>query len=185
MSNIKGSAVRSVIDFVKIKGDSSTWLTVVSQLSDEDRDIFSGVILSPNWYPMQSYHNLLLAISNNLSASSPEIGIDIGKKIIEDGLTGIYKTFLKILTPEYVMSKVPILWRRYFDGEQLELVEVTEKKITMEVIGEIKPPKVYCYTVIGGMIKGIELAGGKNVVGREIKCRASGCESCRFSVVWE
>ena len=182
---MKGTALKATVDFAKAKGGEQTWNVILNSLDEKERKIFSGVILSSETYPLESYQKFLVTVSTHLAKGNPEIGLDIGHTILKQGLSGVYRAFLGIVTPNWIIRKTPLLWNRYLHGEYLKLEKVEQGSLTATVSGELMPLKVFCYAVLGSMMQTIKLAGGKEVIGNEIECRSDGYPCCRFVVRWK
>jgi hypothetical protein len=185
MSKIKGSSVLSVVNFIKEKGGEDLMKKILNEMQENDRKQFSVSVLPNSWYQLDSYQRMMETAAKNLSGGNPDIGIEIGHKIIKDGLTGFYKVLIGFISAQYISSKIPMLWKNYFDDEKLEIVEVDKLRVQSRVSGPTKPVTVYCNSVLGGMMQAIELTGGKNVHGRETCCRKDGNQYCEFSLTWE
>lgn len=184
-SNIKGSCIKSVEDFVRNRGGKPLWDKIVSRLTPEEGALFTGLILAGDWYPLSAYNHLLNAIAEELSAGNPVIGLEIGRKVIADGLSGIYKIFLDILNTGYILSKAPLLWKRYFDRETMQILDVSARHLLISVSDDFLPGKTFCNSVLGGILLTIERSGGKNATGREIHCRSEHAAHCQFDISWE
>lgn len=186
MSQVKGTCVKSVIEFGSKRGGSEKWKDILDELKPEAQSLFSRAILPGDWYALDAYHQLLVAMAKHLSGGDPKLGIEIGRKIMEDGLGGVYKVLLGtgLISPKLIMSNANLLWKRYFDKEILTIAEVDIRHVRIKVTAQINPPKVYCHALLGGILQSLEMVGAKNTVGQELNCRQTGCESCEFLVNW-
>lgn len=184
MQSIKGRAIISVIDFAK---ENSLWERVSAELSTKNRTIVSDVILPSQWYPLEDHIQLLELIVKH-SGGDPSIGIKIGKIILSDGLNKYYKIILGILSKKYILSKAPVLWKGYFNSEALNIIEVENKSLKVSVTdksGSVRINKVYCFSVLGGMLQTIATVGGKNIKSSEVRCRCDNESACEYHITWE
>ncbi|NTV51890.1 MAG: hypothetical protein HGA76_02585 [Candidatus Firestonebacteria bacterium] len=184
-SNIKGSCVKSVSDFVKERGGEEVWQRVIAGLPPQMHSLFSGLVLSSKWYPLEAYFVLLQEIEKQMGPAHPMLGVEIGKKIIGDGLNSIYRMMMGILNTSWVLSKAPALWKMYFDHETLSIVQVSDGQMQCTIHSPINPPKIYCKTELGGILQALEATGGKNCQGQEVKCRANHDSNCEFHFTWK
>jgi hypothetical protein len=185
MGNVKGTCVKSVANFLRERGGPRAWDDVLVSLSGEERKLFAELITATSWYPLETYQRFLAAIGQRLGGDPRLLGIEIGRRIIADGLNSVYRIFLGMLSTKYLISKTPLLWKSYFDSERLEIDEVTDKSFQFSAYGEGTPNTIYCHTILGGGLQAIILSGGKNAAGEEIQCRAAGDPCCKFRISWK
>ncbi|MBU0981614.1 hypothetical protein KKC94_02885 [Patescibacteria group bacterium] len=183
--NIKGSCVKSVVDYIKEAYKDEGFEKFLTVLSGEDRKVVEMKILPSSWYDMEFYERILTGINICFIGVDPNLGEKIGKKIITDGLKGIYRVFLGALSQNYILTQSPRLWSRYFDGEKLEILEASDFSLKMGVVGDHKPSQLYCDIMVGAIIGFIEITGGNNVKAEEVACRADGNSRCEFSYTWD
>lgn len=184
MSNIKGSAVDSLYNFAKDHGGEETWKKMLDTLSEESRAAFSPPIIIIKWYPLDHYNHLVDAARVIIGNNDHKIGIEIGKRIVQDGLTSIYKVFLTALSPNFLMNKAPLIWKKYFDAEQLNIVIAEKNQVVAQVSGDLNPLPVYCQSILGAMSRTITLAGGTIIQAQETRCRSRGNGCCEYSFTW-
>lgn len=103
---VKGTVVNSVKKFVQkeIDGDFDVWM---NKLSPKSKEIYSGTILATEWYPIQEG-----VVEPTRLIGELFYGGDIkkaawlsGKFSAKDALTGIYKVFVLIATPQFIIRR--------------------------------------------------------------------------------
>jgi predicted hydrocarbon binding protein len=184
MAKIKGSSVSSVFAFMEEKLGSEALDGLLARQTASDRGELARPAFAFKWYPLDTYMRFLDLAGRDAFAQNADAGRQMGAKIVRDGLNGVYRVLLGILSQSYIINQSPELWKRYFDGEDLSLSEVKERSLAAEVRGAIVPCPLYCRTILGGIEETVRLAGGKNVVGEEVSCRAAGRDRCTFEVRW-
>ncbi|NTV53366.1 MAG: hypothetical protein HGA76_10200 [Candidatus Firestonebacteria bacterium] len=185
-SNIKGSCIKSVCEFVKADAGEQKWQQIIEKLPALDRAAFFGVILPSKWYPIESYFNLLREIEKQIGgAARPDLGIEIGKKIIADGLNSFYRMMMGILNTSWILTKAPSLWKMYFDKETLTILHVSDGRLEVKIDTPLDPPKMYCCAVMGGILQALESSGGRQCRGQEVKCRANHEACCEYHLTWQ
>ncbi len=184
MGKIKGTCVASVFSFLEERLGAQALDEALARRSAEDRELLSRPALAFKWYPLDAYVRLLATFERGAIAEDRGAGRRMGAKIVRDGLTGIYRVMLGVLSQDYILGRAPQLWTRYFEGEDLELNDVRPASLEATVRGQISPCPLYCQTILGGIEETVRLAGGKDVVGEEISCRSAGRDRCSFTVRW-
>jgi hypothetical protein len=185
MGNVKGTCVKSVAGFVRDRSGEQAWNGALADLGEAERKIFGDLITANTWYPLEPYQRLLAAIGKRLGGDERELGLEIGRRIIADGLNTVYRIFLGMVSTKYLLSKMPLLWKSYFDSERLEVAEVTDHSLEIGVYGKGEPNQIFCGSVLGGGMQAITLSHGKNVRGEGICCRKNGDPCCKFKISWD
>jgi len=184
MPSIKGTCVNSVLAFVDESFGAGTAARLLASLPGPDRAALDLPLMASSWYPIASYLAFLGAAERDGLMRDEAVWRRMGARIVSDGLTGVYRLFLSVLSRDFILGKVPKLWGRYFDGEHLELVEVTETSLVARVSGDVPAGNIYCQTVLGGIEETLRRAGGRDVKGVEIRCRGRFAPCCEFRVSW-
>lgn len=179
---IKGTCIRSVLNF--LSGEKLLDASIAS-LKPRSRAEFGTAVLAMNWYPADAYIDLLDAAAHRAGADSERLMLRMGRQIIKDGLSTVYRIFLSADSPSLAVSRGHFLWRTYFQGSELRLVSSGEGSAEYEVHGESRTSTAYCLTKLGGMIGALEIVGATGVRGEHSHCRCRGDDVCRFRLTWE
>jgi len=83
------------------------------------------------------------------------------EKVIEAQLSGIYKIFVKVGTPGFVINRISAVHATYFRGVQI-IPEIEDKKAVIKYVGFRKQHRVFQYTIIGFFRKALEMCGATN-----------------------
>jgi hypothetical protein len=62
----------------------------------------------------------------------------------EYGLTGVYKVFFKVGSPEWIISKGAQVYSRYCDTGELKIVEVVSGRAVVELVGFEGGSRKFC-----------------------------------------
>jgi hypothetical protein len=179
---IKGTCVKSVLGFLSREGLLQSSMTGISSPS---REVLGSHLLATNWYPVGAYIELLDHVANRPGRGGEELMLRIGKQIVTDGLSTVYKVFLPVESPSMAVARGRFLWRSYFKGSELRLLNADRGVADYEVYGEAHTSPAYCTTKLGGMIGSLELIGARRVTGEHTHCICRGNGSCRFRLTWE
>ncbi len=122
--NIKGTAVRVTGDFVKAKFPTryEQWL---SFLPAESREILTNPIYATNWYPLYESVIVPTQIVGNLLYGGDGIkaGTEIGRYSAEIALNGVYKIFVKVSSPAFILSRASSIFASYYDPSDIKVEE--------------------------------------------------------------
>jgi len=181
-AQIKGTCVASVMRLLREEHKQGE---VLGRLGQRVRDVFSGPILPVSWYPLQSYVSLLDAIQTSYPAEGREVGFRVGRRVMQDGLSSVYKVVLKVASPEMVLKKAGMLWGFYFQGSKLTIVEEHPCNLLLSITDDCRPTPVYCLSLAGGMAETAERAGARDCRVIHPQCRAAGAKACLFRITWD
>jgi hypothetical protein len=131
---IKGSAVKATPDFVKEKFGSrySEW---VKSLPDSSRNIIEQPIYATTWYsltdsviiPTQKVADLFFG-GNNVKAAN-----EIGRYSAEVALKGVYKIFVRVSSPQFVLSRASSIFGTYYQPSDIKVIESLDKKAILQL----------------------------------------------------
>lgn len=179
---IKGACVKSVLAFLQREGLLEAALVEVSPMT---RELFGEGVLATNWYGAESYIELLDAASARAGMGAHWLMIRMGKQIVADGLSTVYRVFLPVESPFVAVSRGHFLWRTYFKHSELKLLRADKGEAEFEVRSEPTTSVAYCLTKLGGMIGALEIIGARAVQGEHSSCRGHGDASCCFRLRWD
>lgn len=183
---IKGTAVIAIRDFVKTNfGDKyNEWLL---SLPDNAKSIFSGVIDSSGWYPLEEGGLIPTKMTAEMFFNGDyEKGAwDAGKFSAQKALTGIYKIFVKASSPGYIIQRASRVFATYYRPCEMSVIDRKEKSVLLEISNMTKSDLVIEYRIAGWIQKALEISGSKNVSIDIPQSISRGDEVTRFDIRWE
>lgn len=131
---IKGTAVKATPDFVKANfiNRYSEWVKSLPQTS---REIIEKPIYATTWYPLiesviiptQKVADLFFEGDYNKAAR------EIGRFSADIALKGIYKIFVRISSPQFVLSRASSIFQTYYQPAEIKVVESADKKAVLQL----------------------------------------------------
>ncbi len=131
---IKGSAVKATPDYVKVNflNRYHEWL---KSLPPASRDIIEKPIYATTWYPLiesviiptQKVADLFFQGDYNKAAR------EVGRFSADIALKGIYKIFVRISSPQFVLSRASSIFSTYYQPAEIKVVESTDKKAVLQL----------------------------------------------------
>lgn len=181
---IKGLAVAASVQRLKSNYGEEVFQKVLNELNEEDKKIFNGNILSSIWYPLNSFAHFLKA-EVKVIYKGDRTKLRIGSEaIVEHQLKGIYKFFVKLGSPEFIVGRVGAINNSYFNGIELEK-EITKGRFVGRYYGYEKDQDEFEEIIIGFYKKALEISGAKNIDAKfDIPINA-GKEFAQIIVTWQ
>jgi hypothetical protein len=164
MIEIKGSAVGDSIRAVKARCGEQAYNTIVSQLKGEGRSLFEkGSIMPMSWYPLDAFVEFLETDLAVTAHGNEEELIDRSEAVIEQQLSGIYRLFVKLGSPGFVLNRVSTVHQTYFRGVDITVSLPEPGKAVLRYTGFEKRHRLIGKIIIGFYRKALEISGAKDV----------------------
>jgi len=162
---IKGTAIKTTRDFVKTNFPEKYdhW---INSLPEKTKGIYSSAMINmAGWYPMkEDYHIPIEKIIEMFYSGNTKLGAEtIGRFSADVALTGIYKLFLMVATPKYLMTRASVVFSTFYLPCEVKVVESDSKSVTMQIIKFQELNAAVEYRIIGWCVRALELCGCKNV----------------------
>ncbi len=156
---VKGTAIKSTRDFMQNKFPDlyTRW---IDSLPKESRSIFTSTIDASSWYPIdEGYKIPVKKILELCYADDYQKGADlIGSYSAESALRGIYKVFLLIASPQYLVQRASKIFTTYFDPSNIEAKQVNSHSIEVRISSFDSIDENIEYRIAGWIRKALELA---------------------------
>jgi len=160
---IKGTAVKSTPQFVKDvhKDKYNKWLASLPQAS---KDIMQKSIDVTAWYPLTE---AVIIPTENIAklffSDSKEAAFEVGKYSAEVALKGVYKVFMMIATPIFMISRAAKIFSTYYDPAEIKVVENKNNKALIQVRKFKEKDCLIAYRIAGWLVSALEMMHKKNV----------------------
>ena len=164
MVQIKGSAIKETIAQVKSRAGEDAFQKILGLLDEETRKICKSEIYSSSWYPLELFTRFLEVEIRVLADGKEEMVTRGSEAIIEKQLRGIYKAFVKLGSPEFVIKRIAAVHATYFQGVPIEVHLQGTGKALVRYTGFEKQHRVMGFAIIGFFKKALEISGAKDVV---------------------
>ncbi|MDD4907938.1 MAG: hypothetical protein PHJ00_02645 [Candidatus Omnitrophica bacterium] len=185
MSNLRGASIIAAVKFIREKYQDEGLARVLDSLEAQDRQIAGGSLNPMSFYPARVFINFSVAADKIFGAGDYEICRQIGYFEAGDTFTGLYKIFLDIANPYFVISRAGLAWKMVHDAGELKIEQAGDKYVKGTITDFPDYHKSFCVDLAGYFTKVLELCGAKNVSIKETKCRCQGDDCCEYEVKWE
>jgi hypothetical protein len=186
MIQIKGKVVKDSIDTVKKRSGEQIYNQIIASMNENTRKIFdkNHTILATEWIPLDAFVRFL-EMDLKLTANGDENElIKRSEKIIEAQLKGIFKVFVKLGSPQFVINKISITHKSYFKGVSIEVTEESLNKAKIRYIGFEKQHRLIGFAIIGFYKKALEISGAKQIDIKFITSIEHNKGYCDLSISW-
>ena len=185
MAQVKGTAVQSSMRYVKERFGENALARVIERLPEGDRGSFGHGALSSAWYGMDAFLRFMQEAEKQLHAQEPDLVRRMGRASCEYGVTGIYKIFFKVGSPEFIISKAARVFGSYYDTGELKIAQSGPGLAVAELVGFEGGAPQFCERIYGWMQRTLEMSGAKGLRTAHSACVHRGDPACRFEGNWE
>jgi len=183
VSKVKGTKIRSKIDFVKNEFGNATADRVMASLSTDDRSLL-GFVVDLGWYEMELYERLVGAIVE-VAADGDEGVLDrIGAYGADDLSQHAYSAYYRSGDPETVLSKMIPIHSSLNDPGEMEIVKQQERRLSL-IVKAPRSSLLNCRVANAFYKRSVELCGVANVSVVETKCSGNNDPYCEFEISWD
>ncbi len=163
MVQIKGSAIRETINQIQRRFGDGAFKKILNLLDDESRKVFQGEIFASTWYSLDVFTRFLEVEIKTLADGNEEMVTRGSEAVIERQLRGIYKAFVKLGSPEFVIKRIAAVHATYFQGVPVEVQLQGRGKATVRYTGFEKQHRIMGFAIIGFYKKALEISGATDV----------------------
>jgi len=184
---IKGTAIKTTREFVKANFPAryDEW---INSLPEKTRTIYSSPIINmAGWYSMkEEYHIPIEKIIQMFYGGNVKTGAEaIGRFSADLALTGIYKLYLMIATPKYLMTRASVVFSTFYLPCEVKVSESSSKSVTMQVTKFPELTAAVEYRIAGWCVRALELCGCKNVQYNTTRSLLKGDVLTEFLYSWD
>jgi hypothetical protein len=184
----KGTVLIHLREFVEQEQGGHVWTEVLSELPEEDRAVFGGIIIVGGWYPVRTWNRALRAFLPRAFTDGDAGMRALSAFIADRDLNTLYKIILRMGTPEFLLRRTESLWGRYFDVGEFTAGEVGKHRWHLELSAprgeEAAPDGWTCGPGVSAWLEmGLRQTGASATV-RHVRCRLVSSKKCEYDVTW-
>ena len=184
MMEIKGSAVKSIPDYVK-KFHPEQYTAWLDALPADTRAIYDAVVLPSNWYALQQAAIVPTELLGRMFYGDPNKGAwNCGRYSAEMALTGIYKFFIKAASPFFIIDRAGKIFTTYYQPSAMEVVEKGNDYVILHITHFEEPSALIESRIAGWIEKAMEIHGVSFVTVEIPRSLARGDSLTEIVVKW-
>jgi hypothetical protein len=189
MTQVKGSTLVPRINYLKAHDPGGVWDRFLAGLTRECADQVTSGLMTHEWYPLDHYVQISRGIDRILGRGDLKLVWELGRYSAEEALKGIYKVFLKIGSPEFVVSAAATIWKQYYDTGRLSILKEDaadgRKHYRLTVQGFQQEDDAIWLSIGGWIERTLELSGARRV---KVEWSRQGLRpgvNCEYACSWE
>jgi hypothetical protein len=184
---VKGTAIKTTRDFVKVTFPSmfNEW---IDSLPEQTRTVYTSPMVNMSgWFPMKDHYQLPMEkIIELFYAGDTRVGCEaLGRFSADLALNGIYKLFLLVATPKYLMTRASVAFSTYYLPSDIKVSESGDKSVTMQITEFPEMSLEIEHRIIGWCVRALELCGCKMVIYRLMRSLTKGESLTEVLYSWE
>ncbi len=186
MAEIKGILINGWMALLKDRCGQAALTNATESLDPLDRAVLSTTFLPSSWYPYDTLQ-VLSRLTKKLGATGDDFAIDIGKAMAQHSCAGVYKSLI-VDDPLKQVDRISWVGDMLFRSvRRCETERMSESSGLVRYIYEegVKPNAGTCRSVMGFLIRMMELAGASGVSASHVKCVVRGADRCEFLLEWQ
>ena len=183
---VKGTSIKTTRDFVKTKFPNryEEWLKT---LSPESYKLYTNTLNVSAWYDLKTAFtdplDKIVELFYNKNAQKG--GEEMGLYSAEIGLTGIYKVFLLVASPQYLMKRGTRTMETFYTPSEIEVSEKGDKMAVIKIKKFDGITRALEFRIAGWCTKALELCKCKNIRYRFISHLSAGQDSTTLEFKWD
>jgi hypothetical protein len=184
MVQIKGSAIKETIEQIKKRAGEEAFQKILGLLDEETRKVCGGEIFASSWYSLDFFTRFLEIEIRVLANGNEEMVTRGSEAIIERQLRGIYKAFVKLGSPEFVIKRIAAVHATYFQGVPIDVQLQGQGKAKIRYTGFQQQHRIMGFAIIGFFKKALEISGAKDIALNFTTPIEEGKDYCELSIAW-
>lgn len=185
MLHIKGTAVLDTLEAIKARAGKAELDRIISHLDPETREIFRQPISPSSWYSCDAFSRFLEVDIRETARGNEQELVKRAEAVIEKQLSGIYKMFVRLGSPEFVIRRIAAVHATYFDGVQIIPEMKGPSSATIQYVGFSRNHRIMGFAILGFFRKALEISGAKKVDVHFTVPIEAGEKFCELALGWE
>ncbi len=182
---IKGSAVICTREYVKTKFGDDNFKRWRDSLSEDAKDDYSKANLPNNWFPLRTVvEEPTQKICEMLHSGDLQGAWDLGRFSADYGLKGIYRFFVKMGSPQFIVKKAGSILPTYYNPSIMKVDSTDDNSAVVHIIKFDHISSVIEHRIGGWMEQAMEISGGKNVSVDISKSMVKGDDVTEYTIKW-
>jgi hypothetical protein len=161
---VKGTGLKTTRDFVlnNYPEKYSVWF---ESLPESSKKYFNDAIISSQWYPFKEGYidPINCIISTFFNGDAKTGGERLGIYSAEVALRGVYKAFLLVASPQYLMKRAKSMISAYYQPCEVLVTELEKNRVRFSIASLDGITLAFEYRAGGWVKRALELAYCRNV----------------------
>jgi hypothetical protein len=165
MVEVKGAAVKSMPKYIVKKFGKDGLNQWLDKISYEAYSVYTSHIKTKDWYPMKT---VLIEPTANIAQlffnwDLKRAAWDCGRYSADFGLKGVYRVFIKMGSPKFLIDKASEILPTYYKPSSIKVKNYQDGDVTVHITKFPEIDKTIEYRIGGWMQRALEICGCKKV----------------------
>jgi hypothetical protein len=179
----KGSLISGRLGYVE-DHFATRWREYLEALSGSTRQIIETGILKSSWYPFEAFLDVSGTAERLFGDGDYQVVRAMAARSARVNMPTLYKIFLRLGSPEFMMKKVASLWQVHYDSGVATSI-AGDHRGRVDVVDFGRPDPLHCNGITGFMEECLRLVSITRFEIIHTKCRCRGDDVCRWDSTWE
>lgn len=183
---VKGTGIKTTKEFVNFNFPErfDEW---INTLPPKSRDLYTVNTEYSSWFPIQeAYIDPVDKIIQLFYSGNKKEGADaIGTFSADYALKGIYKVFLLIASPQFLMKRAIKIMTTYYKPCEISVSENGNKSVILTISKFDRINEILEYRIGAWCKRALELTNCKNVSYHIVKSLCKGDRSTQIDFYWD
>lgn len=182
---VRGVVFYNLMNALRVRTDGPTADAVLASMRGPFADACRTGSLEPSaYYPVSELRDAY-AIIASVTGRGTELAREMGRLTIEHNIPMLFRVFLSILSPDFLMPRAQSIFRRFFDGGEIHLVDRGRKWAVIEIRGCQGFNEFIWADVLGGFEGALLAAGARTPVLLFVEGGTDGATTSTISGRWD
>lgn len=181
---VRGSVIKSIDSFVADNHGSKyeEWKNGLSAASS----LLLSSVSTSNWYPVEPGVIVPTEVLCEMFYNDKKQGAwESGRYSAKVGLTGIYKVFVLISSPSFMLKRASRVIATFYEPTDLKVVDSSDTSMVIQFTQLPIKNELIEYRIAGWMEMALEICGCKNLQVNITKSMAKGDNVFETTITWD
>lgn len=181
----KGTAALALMAFVKSKFGEQRFNEWLAALSPQAKAVYSAPVLSSSWFPIKEILSEPTKVICDMFYGGQVTGaFECGKFSADHALKGIYRMFVQLGSPQFIIDRATVVLPTYYRPSKLEITGKSKNGVVLRIT-EFPESDKYIENRIAGWVEGaLVICGCKNLQVKITASKAAGQPYTEISSSW-
>ena len=185
MLEVKGTTVQSVAKFVTARYGEPGRATWLEALPEGARAIHANPVMPSVWYPAETaLIQPTEGVCRTFFSGDPRGAWECGRFSAEEGLKGVYKIFLAVGTPGFIIKKAGAILPQLLRPAEIRVADQGPKSVTLHITRLPGAHALLDARIAGWMERALEISGCSGIRVTIPHSLARGAEVTEFHAEW-
>ena len=183
MATARGSTALATLEFIRQRSGEPTLDAILGRLSEEERARILAATTTDE-LPYELLLSLWRVADAELAPNHPAWAEEAGAFAIGSLGQQLYGGLLRKASPAEFVTQSVSLFRLYYAPGDIVPVEAEPGRAVVRLIGFDALGTLFCRRQSGGLVRAAELAGGRQVRVRHVRCVHEEDAFCEWEIRW-